>query len=107
LDRIKWLLWHGNAPKAIDGAEYLADDVAAESEEIPSSVPLRKLAVIFDEFSVAAAGALGALLTGLPDASASPTTLAKATPVDARIGGRPQEASARMESLRACLKKYC
>jgi hypothetical protein len=51
LDRIKWLLWHGNAPDAIDDAERLADDVAAESEESPSSTPLRKLAVTLGEFT--------------------------------------------------------
>jgi hypothetical protein len=51
LDRIKWLLWHGNAPDAIDDAECLADDVAAESEENPSSTPLRKLAVTLGEFA--------------------------------------------------------
>ena len=48
LDRIKWLLWHGNATDAIDDAEYLADD---GSEENPSSTPLRKLAVTLGEFT--------------------------------------------------------
>jgi hypothetical protein len=36
LDRIKWLLWHGNAPDAIDDAE---------------SLPLRKLAAALSEFA--------------------------------------------------------
>ena len=51
LDRIKWLLWHGNAPDAIDDAEWLADDVVAELEESPSSSPLRKLAAALGEFA--------------------------------------------------------
>ena len=32
-DRIKWLLCRGNAPDVIDDAEYLAEDVVAESRE--------------------------------------------------------------------------
>jgi hypothetical protein len=51
LDRIKWLLWHGNSPDAIDDAECLADEVATESEENLSSRPLRKLAVTLGEFA--------------------------------------------------------
>jgi putative addiction module CopG family antidote len=35
LDRIKWLLWHGNAPDAIDDAECLADDVAGRVRREP------------------------------------------------------------------------
>ena len=31
----QWLLWHGNAPDAIDDVECLADDVAGDLEENP------------------------------------------------------------------------
>jgi len=51
LDRIKWLLWHGNAPDAIDDIECLADDVAAVLEENPTSASLRKLATTLGEFA--------------------------------------------------------
>ena len=51
LDRIKWLLWHGNARDAIDDLECLTDDVAVEFEENPSSLPLRKLAAALSEFA--------------------------------------------------------
>ena len=51
LDRIKWLLWHGNAPDAVDDIEYLADDVAGESGESPTSTALRKLAAALGELA--------------------------------------------------------
>lgn len=51
LERIKWLLWHGNAPDAIEDAECLAEDVAAAAEEGPST-PLRKLANALEEFAI-------------------------------------------------------
>jgi hypothetical protein len=44
LDRIKWLLWHGNALDAIDDIECLADDVDSDLEENPTAASLRKLA---------------------------------------------------------------
>jgi Subtilase family len=50
LERIKWLLWHGNAPEAIDDIECLADDVAANLDEAPTSTPLRKLGTTLGEF---------------------------------------------------------
>jgi hypothetical protein len=37
LERIKWLLWHGNAPDAVDDIECLLDDVTAELEDNPIS----------------------------------------------------------------------
>ena len=43
LDRIKWLLWHGNAPDALDDSGCLADDVASELEENRAATGLRKL----------------------------------------------------------------
>src|SRR5208282_2923752 len=43
LERIKWLLWHGNAPDAVDDIERLVDDVTAELEDNPTSASLRKL----------------------------------------------------------------
>jgi hypothetical protein len=51
LERIKWLLWHGNAPDAIDDIECLVDDVAGALEENPTSVSLRKLATTLGEFA--------------------------------------------------------
>jgi hypothetical protein len=51
LERIKWLLWHGNAPDAIDDIECLADDVAGALEENPTSTSLRKLATTLGEFA--------------------------------------------------------
>jgi hypothetical protein len=51
LERIKWLLWHGNAPEAIDDIECLADDVAASLDEAPTSTPLRKLGTTLGEFA--------------------------------------------------------
>jgi hypothetical protein len=50
LERIKWLLWHRNAPEAIDDIECLADDVAAGLDAAPTSTPLRKLATTLGEF---------------------------------------------------------
>ena len=50
LERIKWLLWHGNAPDAIDDVECLADDVAGALEKNPTSASLRKLAATLGEF---------------------------------------------------------
>ena len=51
LERIKWLLWHGNAPDAIDDIECLADDVAGTLEENPTSASLRKLGTTLGEFA--------------------------------------------------------
>jgi hypothetical protein len=51
LERIKWLLWHGNAPEAIDDIECLADHVAASLEEAPNSMPLKKLGTTLNEFA--------------------------------------------------------
>ena len=51
LERIKWLLWHGNAPDAIDDIECLADDIAGALEENPTSASLRKLAITLGEFA--------------------------------------------------------
>jgi hypothetical protein len=51
LDRIKWLLWHGNAPDAIDDVECLADDVAGALKENPTSASLRKLSAALGEFA--------------------------------------------------------
>jgi hypothetical protein len=51
LDRIKWLLWHGNAPDAIDDVECLADDVAGALDEDPTSASLRKLGKTLGEFA--------------------------------------------------------
>jgi hypothetical protein len=36
LERIKWLLWHGNAPDAIDDIECLVDDIAGGSGGEPN-----------------------------------------------------------------------
>ena len=51
LERIKWLLWHGNAPDAIDDIECLADDIAGALEQNPTSASLRKLAITLGEFA--------------------------------------------------------
>lgn len=51
LERIKWLLWHGNAPDAVDDIECLVDDVTAELEDNPTSASLRKLAAALGEFA--------------------------------------------------------
>ncbi len=51
LERIKWLLWHGNSPDAIDDIECLADDIAGALEENPTSGSLRKLATTLGEFA--------------------------------------------------------
>jgi hypothetical protein len=51
LERIKWLLWHGNAPEATEDIECLADEIAGDLEENPSSAPLRKLASALGEFA--------------------------------------------------------
>jgi len=51
LDRIKWLLWHGNAPDAVDDIECLADDVAGALEENATSTALKKLATALEEFA--------------------------------------------------------
>jgi hypothetical protein len=51
LERIKWLLWHGNAPEAIADIECVADDVAASLDEAPTSTPLRKLGTTLGEFA--------------------------------------------------------
>jgi len=51
LERIKWLLWHGNAPDAIEDAECLVDEVEAEAAENPST-PLRKLGTSLGEFAI-------------------------------------------------------
>ena len=51
LERIKWLLWHGNAPDGVDDIECLVDDVAAELEDNPTSASLRKLAAALGEFA--------------------------------------------------------
>jgi len=51
LERIKWLLWHGNAPDAIDHIECLADDIAGALEENPTSASVRKLATTLGEFA--------------------------------------------------------
>src|SRR5271167_2105953 len=51
LERIKWLLWHGNAPDAVDDIECLIDDVTAELEDNPTSASLRKLAAALGEFA--------------------------------------------------------
>src|SRR5271166_623340 len=51
LERIKWLLWHGNAPDALDDIECLVDDVTAELEDNPTSSSLRKLAAALGEFA--------------------------------------------------------
>ena len=50
LDRIKWLLWHGNAADAIDDVECFADNVAGDLEANPTSASLRKLATTLNEF---------------------------------------------------------
>ena len=51
LERIKWLLWQGNAPEAIEDIECLADEIAGDLEENPASTPLRKLAAALGEFA--------------------------------------------------------
>jgi len=51
LERIKWLLWHGNAPDAVDDIECLLDDVTAELEDNPTSASQRKLAAALGEFA--------------------------------------------------------
>jgi hypothetical protein len=51
LDRIKWRLWHGNAPDALTSVECMADDVAAALEDDPTSAPLRKLGKTLGEFA--------------------------------------------------------
>jgi hypothetical protein len=51
LERIKWLLWHGNAPDVIEDIECLADDVTGDLEEHPTAAPLRKLAAAIGEFA--------------------------------------------------------
>jgi hypothetical protein len=51
LERFKWLLWHGNAPDAVDDIECLVDDVTAALEDNPTSASLRKLAAALGEFA--------------------------------------------------------
>jgi hypothetical protein len=51
LDRIKWLLWHGNAPDAVEDIECLVDDVDDDLEEDPTSASLRKLASALGELA--------------------------------------------------------
>jgi len=51
LERIKWLLWHGNPAEAIDAIEDLADDVAAALEDTPGGPALEKLATTLAEFA--------------------------------------------------------
>jgi hypothetical protein len=51
LDRIKWLLWHGNTSAAIDDIECLEDDVAGDLEENPTSTAHRKLATTLNELA--------------------------------------------------------
>jgi hypothetical protein len=51
LDRIKWLLWHGNALEAIEDIEYLTDDVEDALEENLTSTALRRLATTLAEFA--------------------------------------------------------
>ena len=51
LDRIKWLLWHGNATDAVDDIDSLADDIAGSLEENPTVASLRKLATAIGEFA--------------------------------------------------------
>ena len=72
LDRIKWLLWHGNAPDAVDDIEYLADDVAGESGESPTSTALRKRAA-----------ALGSLPTSPTTSATSSITASGSVPANA------------------------
>jgi hypothetical protein len=51
LERIKWLLWHGNAPDAIEDIECLANDVDGDLGENPTAVSLRKLASALGELA--------------------------------------------------------
>jgi hypothetical protein len=51
LDRIKWQLWHGNAPDALTSAECMSDDVANALEDDPTSAALRKLDKALGEFA--------------------------------------------------------
>jgi len=54
LDRIKWLLWQGNALDAIEDIEdieCLADDVVGDLEENPTAASLRKLASALGELA--------------------------------------------------------
>ncbi len=51
LDRIKWQLWHGNAPGALTSVECMADDVANALEDDPTSAALRKLDKALGEFA--------------------------------------------------------
>lgn len=51
LERVKWLLWHGNALKAVDDIECLTDDVTASLDEAPTSTPLRKLGATLGELA--------------------------------------------------------
>jgi hypothetical protein len=51
LERIIWLLLHGNAPDAVDDIECLVDDVTAELEDNLTSASLRKLAAALGGFA--------------------------------------------------------
>ena len=51
LDRIKWRLWHGNAPDALTSVECMADDVVNALEDDPTSASLRKLGKTLGEFA--------------------------------------------------------
>ncbi len=59
LDRIKWLLWHGNAPDAVDDIECMADDVTGDLDENPASAALSKLATAIGEFATYIANNMG------------------------------------------------
>jgi hypothetical protein len=52
LDRIKWLLWHGNAPDALDAIGVKAEDLAVDLRQAGSSPSLKKLAETFREFAI-------------------------------------------------------
>lgn len=59
LDRIKWLLWHGNLHRALPTVERFEDDVGELEADYPN---LRKLARTAHEFAVYIASNAGSLI---------------------------------------------
>lgn len=72
LDRIKWLLWHGNQHRALETIGFFEDDVSALEVDYPN---LGKLARTTHEFAAYITSNTGSLINygeGTEPASASP-----------------------------------
>ena len=51
LEKIKRMLWHGNASEALHDVEWLESDAGFDLQESPASAPLRKLETAAAEFA--------------------------------------------------------